>query len=710
MAYYNVTDHEYTLDQGATWTSCIAEQENGDGTVSIPVGDVEKSAGTVGVRVKSAAGRNASPILWNDAPFTVGLTVIMPLTADYAYTVYDKDATNYRKRSAFAQVAVRTDAPQLTIKFYSPLAFANYINDAIISIYDENGEFVDKITPDAVDTEQTKTTNFLPGTGFRNFYLVEGGSTQVSAVDFKGTHITSIQATSGHVGVLKQDQRANRVIALGDSIAIGDGATNNSRYGWPIILRSLLDATWGITTDAWGVRSHQSSLSAEIWQQEQADRIVNHMAGATGRKVVLWALGTNDFGVAASVPADVATYAASVWDKVNAADPDIEIILVTPLWRGNKDTANSAGYVLADYATALTNAASTRAWITVNSGLPILGMGDFTADNLHPNDTGHQKLARHMHSFITGEALPTIIQAGETVQENDYRITYSGTWTYNDEPTIPEGGENPFIEGAIKYTTNNTAYAEIPFNGTQIQFKAYMEKGAGNFRLLIDGTLVGIYTQYSLNTVLGNVVNSPILSAGQHLARIEKDSRVTGSVYLDQITIQNSTATPTESFSVVDRPRTGEDGTIPTGFAGIVQGERVSDNNDPNGKIRYTGTYTTYSNTLFESSSIKYSNTSGDFYEFDIYGQQFRLGYHLDVSGGLWDIYVDDVLLTTIDTRASAAGATETVKNRFYVSSVLTLGVHKITVRQNTPTGPRAIWFDYAEVLWGTNNTVGTNY
>jgi hypothetical protein len=66
---YAITDHEYTLDGGTTLQPCTSGMDNGNGTATVPVGDVDKATGQVGVRVKAATGRNVSAWLWNAVPF-----------------------------------------------------------------------------------------------------------------------------------------------------------------------------------------------------------------------------------------------------------------------------------------------------------------------------------------------------------------------------------------------------------------------------------------------------------------------------------------------------------------------------------------------------------------------------------------------------------------------------------------------------------------
>jgi lysophospholipase L1-like esterase len=330
---------------------------------------------------------------------TVGSSEINPATSDFSYSLYDIPTTNYSKRSAFSVLKIQTNSQVINVDYYSPLADANsaFIIDATLSIYDENWNYINKITP--INTPNLQTASIdLGATGI--YYIVESGNSGYNITDFAGTYIKRISVDTT-ISILSIPKSANRIVSIGDSISVGDGSTLNSRYGWVIRLRDALRATdWSVTTDGWGAAYIKEMASTDALQQGVADRALAELNGATGRKVFLWVLGTNDFGYVKTAPATVADYAGKVWDKINAVDNTVEVLLITPLWRGNQDTANSLGYTLQDYRDALTAEANTRAFVTAYDGEPILVQADFTNDELHPNDTGHQKMADYIESIL----------------------------------------------------------------------------------------------------------------------------------------------------------------------------------------------------------------------------------------------------------------------------------------------------------------------
>ncbi len=323
-------------------------------------------------------------------------------TSDFEYSVYDKPAGAYYRRSAFAVTKVNTDASSLSVNFYSPLAGGNsqFVPDATISVYNENWVFVDSIVPSVTGALQTKTVA-LNGSGVRDFYLVESGNTIYGFSEFSGTYIQSIDAVDGFLGIRTIPKSSNRIILVGDSIAIGDGSTLNSRDGWAVVLRNLTRALdWSITLDGWGAAYTNQIAGNATDQQAMADRAIAEFSGATGRKVILWTLGTNDFVYVVGDPTVVATNAACVWDKAYAQDNGIEVMLITPIWTSYQNTVNSGDWVLQDYRDALTAAAVSRPFVTAYDGESILIEADFTADGVHPNNAGHQKLAEYIKEIL----------------------------------------------------------------------------------------------------------------------------------------------------------------------------------------------------------------------------------------------------------------------------------------------------------------------
>lgn len=84
-SFASLSDYEQTLDGGTTVTAL--------GAKPIVVGNVNKAAGQVGVRVKAATGRNVSAWLFNTQPFTVTAEEEPPTGGGIEYSRYYTDYT-----------------------------------------------------------------------------------------------------------------------------------------------------------------------------------------------------------------------------------------------------------------------------------------------------------------------------------------------------------------------------------------------------------------------------------------------------------------------------------------------------------------------------------------------------------------------------------------------------------------------------------------
>ncbi len=325
-------------------------------------------------------------------------------SADFAYTVYDRPTTNYNKRSALAITKINTDATFLSVSFYAPITTLrpDLVVDAQIAVFDKNWNLIGAILPDVSDALQTKTIALNGIEGVRDFYLVEGGSARVPTdnTDFLGCYIQTIEAVDGTIGKRTIPKSSNRIYSVGGSNSVGDGATINGAYGWSAVLRDLSRLNdWSVTTDAWGSAFTNGIVETEDLQQAMANRMAIEFAGATGRKVILWSLGTNDFGFNID-PATMKNKALATWDKAKALIPDVEVFILTPIYRGDKDEPNRGGWILRDYHDAFVEIAGLRTWVTAYDGMPILDPATDLSDPLHSNDQGHQKIAKFINNSL----------------------------------------------------------------------------------------------------------------------------------------------------------------------------------------------------------------------------------------------------------------------------------------------------------------------
>jgi hypothetical protein len=471
-------------------------------TLVVPQG---ATSGNITVATPSGTATSSSAFTVTLPPTGPDDPTILKLTStDFGLNAYPNiaDSVGVPKRSAFSVLHFETNATQVRPYVVSRVAQIGFADaDALISVYSSDWTFIAAIKPAQSGDEQALPAIALPGSGTRNYYLVESGN---SAGDqpggFWGGSVTKIQRVNGGLlNVLPPKKAKNILVIDHDSIGSGDGSTNNSRYSWIMRLRFLLGGDWDVISMGWGAASLGASYSTSLQQQEAANRVLACYSGYTGRKAFIQARGTNDYGLNTSSPAQAGQIAGSIFDLIHAGSATAEIYSATPFWRGGKENSNSRGN-LQDYANALNNAALARNFVTPIDCLPWLSEPDFVQtesgaqgqDNLHPSDAGHFKVAQRWFGVITGRAIAAFAEVGEVLQEDDPRISYTpdDNWRRNNQPNFGAY----FRRGSIRFTSTAGAYASIPTQGRQIQLRTYTEPAGGEIEIVFGGVVIDTFS------------------------------------------------------------------------------------------------------------------------------------------------------------------------------------------------------------------------
>lgn len=257
--------------------------------------------------------------------------------------------------------------------------------------------------------------------------------------------------------------RANSCVIVGDSITVGQDAVDLTVRAWPLQLRRLLGDTWSITSDGHGSRAVAID-AADL--PGLAAEIVARCTG-TSRKVVLWELGTVDWGAAyGSSKALYKSRCETVFDEINALDPSIEVIAITMFSRAGEDTPNAGAAVLQDYRDALNELAATRAWLTTIEGPDIVPYASGTdSDGLHLNNAGSDSAAERVRAELDGGGVGESGWALWLRYSADAGLGVGqATWS-NQEETLAN-----FVEqGTITLNDPDAGYngeATLSFNGT----------------------------------------------------------------------------------------------------------------------------------------------------------------------------------------------------------------------------------------------------
>ena len=290
--------------------------------------------------------------------------------------------------SCFAHVDFTTSANLLQINGYCTMdvAFPNASQDYIKEI----GVYVNGVFHAAVNT-----TTDGP---FTRYVSLPSGSKTVSVVvgpqavpsTFNsyplGTFVQSIAADAPMT--LANPSAANRLLIYGDSIAVGDAATNPTGNGWAMKVRQSLYPR-SVAVEAHGYRS----LYEDAFDATARAAFVTKLASFSPSEIWL-AIGTNDYGLNKWNAASFGTAYAALLDDLHTALPSAHIYCQTPIVRTNSG-ANGSGSTLADYRTQIANAVSTRtAYAELVDGAAILLTSDLS-DGVHPSTAGHAKYATY---------------------------------------------------------------------------------------------------------------------------------------------------------------------------------------------------------------------------------------------------------------------------------------------------------------------------
>lgn len=219
--YTALGDYEYTLNGGSTYTTVTAKP--------IDIGNVAKSIGQVGVRVKAATGRNASATLFNASAFTVAAlptpaTPTAPVTDDTANTFNWTNSSGYTALSDYeytlnagSSYQVVTAKPIVVGDVNLSAGQVGVRVKAVTNVNNASGTLFNTVaftgsvsmttpaTPTNPITDDTNNTfNWTFSGGYNNIsfyeYTLNGGTTYQD-VTVKPIVVGNVQKATGQVGV-----------------------------------------------------------------------------------------------------------------------------------------------------------------------------------------------------------------------------------------------------------------------------------------------------------------------------------------------------------------------------------------------------------------------------------------------------------------------------------------------------------------------------
>ena len=268
---------------------------------------------------------------------------------------------------------------------------------------------------------------------------------------------------------------------------------------------------------------------------------------------------------------------------------------------------------------------------------------------------------------------PTVLTAG-TYDDGDTGVDYAGVWS-----TVVQGTAT---NGLVHRSDVTGSVTEVVFSGRQISFIYTKNLSLGSLAVYLDDIQVATIDQSNVNFFDQKVWNSPELSAGQHTLRLVHLGG--GTIYVDGFIVRDSAL----EYEVLS------EGTYDDGYSGIY----------------YTGSWIQYNVSGVSEGHWHVSTAVGAKAEAVFSGQQISIIFPKNGDLGTFSVYIDDVLVDTVDEYAASIQYPRT-----WESDTLSSGEHTLRLVHATGTyiildslmiltGPPA-----APTLISPNGTIATN-
>lgn len=237
-------------------------------------------------------------------------------------------------------------------------------------------------------------------------------------VQVKENAITDYQINRGYF-------YGKKVVFYGDSISAKVGVESNAND-----YIDNMKETLGFTFD----RYSQGGALYNAWTAKGYNResccnlVISHPEQNKNADYAVLFFGTNDFGRRAKIgelldsptfltqdasgyiaDTDVKSVTGSIRFSVNKLreeNPNLKILILSPLIRNDTPLTNNQGKTLLEYVQAIMDTASILNCRTINmyelfSQVELTVGAGYTSDDLHPNSAGHKKISNYILNYDT---------------------------------------------------------------------------------------------------------------------------------------------------------------------------------------------------------------------------------------------------------------------------------------------------------------------
>ena len=244
--------------------------------------------------------------------------------------------------------------------------------------------------------------------------------------------------------------------------------------------------------------------------------------------------------------------------------------------------------------------------------------------------------------FAYEEAVPELVY--EKIDATSDLIMYSGTWQLDQN--------EEYYMGNAMGTSEVGAYAEMTFTGTAVQWYGQRMTSFGVAMVYIDGEMIETVYTYGPESNGNLLFERTDLAEGEHTIKIVHSSKFIDIDYLAIATAQTIDP-PTVTYQNVDAMDSA---------------------------LVYTGTWTNDQNESFDEGTARYASDAGASVAYTFTGTAIRWYGQNDTNFGSAKVYIDDVLIETVDVNGEAA-----VCQLLFEATGLAAGSHTIRIECETP-------------------------
>lgn len=249
-----------------------------------------------------------------------------------------------------------------------------------------NGVFVQKIQYVFPEVLQDI---ILPETGYVT--IKTNAQTKPAATANSLCYIKSIFGNGNAYTKVNEGNIFNKNVLLGDSITVGDHATNVNLLSFAGKL--ALDRATVILGYGYGTLQDFAGNSTVL--ADTVSKYSEAFANCLDKKYVLIALGTNDFGLNSTPATTFKGWYEDLVQALKTDDSEYKIFCLSPLLRGDETS------LLEDYRTAISEVCISEETTYIDGSLVMPNNTTyFDVDLVHPNDNGHETIYNYIYPII----------------------------------------------------------------------------------------------------------------------------------------------------------------------------------------------------------------------------------------------------------------------------------------------------------------------